>query len=131
MTEDPKPFSASELAGFIGTEIWYRHSFIPGVTYTEGVHYLAERAGAYWLIDKIATLQLTPKIRAEAHQSWKLIREGHSAARLTCDDGDGNVVHREKIDFTDFPLEEITLYAIQGATGDGTRSRVIMLTSEY
>ena len=44
--------SESDLSQFIGTENYYRHWTGHGV-YTDGVKYLAEKAGAYWLIDAI------------------------------------------------------------------------------
>ena len=42
---------------FTGTEVWYRHSLIRKILYTEGIQYPAEKAGAYWLIDEIAFSQ--------------------------------------------------------------------------
>ena len=42
-------------------------------------------------------------------------------ATLTCEDGNGNVVFTKALTFTDFPLEEITLYFTNG---------VILLPSE-
>ena len=90
------------------------------VLYTEGVQYLAEQAGAYWLIDKVATLQLEQKIKAEEFQVWKL-RVADERATLACEDGNGNEVYREAIDFTDFPLAEIDLWF---------ENNVIMLPSE-
>jgi hypothetical protein len=44
------------------------------------------------------------------------------AATLTCDDGNGNIVFTKKIEHTDFPLDEITLYFA---------NNVIHLPSEY
>ncbi len=40
-----------ELEQFYGTEKWYRH--FTGLVYTDGIKYLAENAGAYWLIDLV------------------------------------------------------------------------------
>ena len=37
------------LAQFYGGDELYRHQF--GIRYTSGVRFLAEKAGAYWLID--------------------------------------------------------------------------------
>lgn len=91
------------------------------MTYTEGVQYLAETDGAYWLVDKVATLQLEPKVRAEEFQSWKLKVKDRTAV-LTCDDGNHNIVYSEVIDFTDFPLDEIELW-VEG--------NVILLPSEH
>jgi hypothetical protein len=45
-----------------------------------------------------------------------------SSATLTSDDGNGKIVYRQELDYTDFPLPEITLYFT-----DST----ILLPSEY
>ncbi|WP_065755218.1 DUF6876 family protein [Bradyrhizobium paxllaeri] len=119
-----------DLAQFTGTEQWYRHSLIRSVLYTDGVKYLAEKASAYWLIDKIATLQTLRKIGAEPFQVWKLelLPAGHRA-KLTCADGGkaenaGKAVtlYSEVIEFTDFPLEKVELWVEGG---------VILLPSEH
>lgn len=111
-----------DLSQFIGSEVVYRHNLMRTVTYTEGVQYLAEKGRAHWLIDKIATLQLEPKVRAEEFQAWKLVVTDKHRATLSCEDGNDHVVYQEKIDWTDFPLDEITLFYTD---------RVIMLPSEY
>lgn len=54
MTNDPTLIH-EELRQFTGDLERYRHGFNPRVIYTPGVRYLAERAGAYWLIDLIAS----------------------------------------------------------------------------
>lgn len=125
----------SDLAQFTGSERWFRHSLCPNVLYTEGVQFLAERAGAYWLIDKIATLQGRPKIGAEDFQVWKLKLwntdgpKDHDAT-LTCTDGDKGggpvLLHNELITFTDFPLKEIELWV----ESDG-QHHTILLPSEH
>lgn len=121
--------TSSDLQQFTGSTQWFRHGLVRNVTYTEGVQYMAEHANAYWLIDKIATLQFEPKIRTEDFQVWRLIVE-NSRASLTCDDGDklgvgdskAVLLHSEEISFTDFPLEEIELWVEGG---------VILLPSEH
>ena len=37
-------------------------------------------------------------------------RRRHNTASLKSDDGNGNVVFLKKIEFTDFPLDEINLW---------------------
>lgn len=37
------------------------------------------------------------------------MRDDHSAS-LVCDDGNDHIVYTEHIEYTDFPLNEITLY---------------------
>jgi hypothetical protein len=112
----------ADLANFTGSENWYRH-WLGKVLYTDGVKYVADQAGAYWLIDEIAINQTRLKIKAEEFQVWtlKVDLEKHKGV-LTCDDGNGNVVFSKKIEYTDFPLSKITLYCT-----DGT----ILLPSEY
>jgi Family of unknown function (DUF6876) len=121
MPKQPK-LTHGDLHQFTGSTQWFRHSLMRGVTYTEGVQYLAENGGAYWLIDKVATLQLEPKVRAEEFQSWKLKLSGDRSAVLTCDDGNNNIVHSEVIAFTDFPLDHVELWVEGG---------VILLPSEH
>ena len=43
-------------------------------------------------------------------------------AMLTCEDGNGGVVFTKAIEYTDFPLAEITLYFL---------NKTILLPSEY
>lgn len=112
--------SESELSQFTGTNEWFRH-LVPGVTFTEGARYVAEVAGAYWLIDAIASYQLSPRMRAQPFQTWVLTVSG-STARLVCDDGNGNKLVEQEITFTDFPIATIKFFCCD---------KVIMLPSEY
>ena len=111
----------SELALCTGTTCHYRNFL--GMLYTEGIHYLAERAGAYWLIDAIASWQ--PKVRPieKEFQLWELIVHNDQTADLTArrDSGEPAIAH-QKIEYTDFPLKSITLYVQDG---------VLLLPSEY
>jgi hypothetical protein len=101
----------SDLDQFSGSENWYRHGINRNILFTDGAKYVADTAGAYWLLDEIALIQPHDKrVAAEDFQFWKLaVRPDHTAI-LTCDDGNGNVVYTKKIEYTDFPLDEITFY---------------------
>ena len=99
----------SALGQFNGSMVFYRCGVVPQMMFSEGAHFVAESCGAYWLIDGIAILQLTPKVRAEEFQIWKLAVTGHKAV-LTLDDGNGNIIVRKSVSFTDFPLPEVTLW---------------------
>jgi hypothetical protein len=106
-----KTITKADLMQFTGSEHWYRHGLVRKVLYTEGVQYVAETAGAYWLVDEIAFAQSVPAVAAEEFQQWKLaVDTAKSTARLTCDDGNDHVVFTKDIAFTDFPLEEIRFY---------------------
>lgn len=110
----------SELAHFTGTTQWYRNRMFPKFLYTDGVKYLAEQAGAYWLIDYIFSNQISP-IKEMPFQVWKITvvkNEGF----IKVEDGNNNVAKEFKIPFTDFPLEEYTVWFVDG---------VLLLKSEY
>jgi Family of unknown function (DUF6876) len=110
-----KILSKSDLAQFTGSENWYRHGINPDVLYTDGAKYVAGEGGAYWLLDAIAICSAlrAARRRRAFPQVWKLtVREDHSAT-LVCDDGDDgndNIVYTQHIEFTDFPIPEITLW---------------------
>lgn len=118
----------ANLSQFTGTEHWYR--YYPGILVTDGVKFLMDN-GAAWFIDLIVSYQGEAKVKAEEKQFWTLTVD-HDAltGRAVCTDGDkgdGPVTLIEQvIDFTDFPLKEITLYAFVECN-----NRVILLPSEY
>lgn len=109
------------LKDFYGTECWYRHEIYKLFTFTDGVLFLAENAGASWLVDRIFSLQYeAAAVRKEPFQLWKLKRENGSG-RLSCEDGNGKEIFSLTI-CTDFPLDEISLYFTDN---------VLLLPSEY
>ena len=122
MTNQTK-LTQADLDQFTGSENWYRHGINRSVLFTDGAKYLADHAEAYWLLDEIAIIQPHDKcVAAEEFQVWKLtVRPDHNAT-LTCDDGNGTIVFTKAIPFTDFPLDEVTLYFT---------NNVIHLPSEY
>jgi hypothetical protein len=70
-----------------------------------------EAGGAYWLLDEIAIIQPYDKrVAAEEFQVWKLVVRPDRTATLTCEDGNGNVVFTKELEYTDFPLDEVTLW---------------------
>lgn len=109
MTDTTLPLA--DLNQFTGTENWYRHALNRKVLFTDGVKYVADEAGAYWLIDEIALAQrYDANVKAEEFQVWKLAVRPNKTARLSCEDGNFNAVFSKELTFTDFPLPEITLW---------------------
>ena len=101
----------ADLAEFTGTEKWYRHPVAKNILYTDGIKYVAEKAGAYWLVDEIAFRQNHPVVKNEEFQVWTLtVDPQQSTATLACDDGNDRTLYTKQIGFTDFPLEEIKIY---------------------
>jgi hypothetical protein len=118
-----KTLTKGDLRQFTGSETWWRHGLVRDVVFTDGAKYVADAGGAYWLLDEIAFAQRGDKaVAGEEFQFWKLTVKPDQTATLTCDDGNGHVVFTKRIEFTDFPLEEITLYFT---------NKTILLPSEY
>ncbi len=115
-----------DLNQFSGSEQFFRHGLSRKHLYTEGVQFVAERAGAYWLLDKIA-LHGSPTIAHEDFQVWKLTVNPDQTATLTTDNGKDEILKTEQLTYTDFPLREITLWAVRNELNGFT----IMLPSEY
>lgn len=123
---DPnQPLSVAELSQFYGTEHYYQWSALfRNMVLTDGAKYVAERASAYWLMDAIASY--LPKYQRGGFAVAKFVKRKKDWL-LTIDYGNGGKpLARQIIQYTDFPLDEITLYV---APGDGVW--VIMLPSEY
>ena len=122
MTSDNK-LDPATMAQFTGSETFYRFDLRGDVLITEGVKYVADTVGAYWLLDAICIANAyETKIRAEDFQLWVLSVNEDSTATLTCDDGNGKVVYQQTLDFPDFPHPGIKLYFYNA---------MISLRSEY
>lgn len=117
----------SGMAGMIGTETWHRHPLFRKFTYTDGVEYLAEKAGAYWLIDLILSYQCEKRISKFDFQVWRLkvseSKSGRRSAEATMHtDSDKPPRVKQHVDLTDFPLDEIELWL---------EDTVLLLPSEH
>ena len=110
-----------DLEQFTGTEKYYKH-WLNGIVFTDGVKYLADKAGAYWLIDAVASYQ-TKKIAAVPFQVWELTVNPDKTAVLTMkEDSDFPALVTQRIPYTDYPMPKIKLWL---------SNRVLMLPSEY
>lgn len=124
MTDKTQKLTEADLAQFTGTSQWYRHPLFRKYLYTDGVQCVAEKGGAYWLIESIFAYQGSQKeVQGEGFLVWKLTLndEGHGAV-LSCEDGNLNQLWSTEIEFTDFPLKSITFWCIDN---------VLILPSEY
>jgi len=107
------------LTQFTGTEHWYKH--VCGTTYTNGMKYLADEAKAYWLLDVVASYQ--HELKDKRFQIWRLtVNEDRTAVVTMREDSNEPVLIKQKIEYTDFPLDEIEFYCIDG---------IMLLKSEY
>lgn len=108
-----------DLQHFTGTEHYYRN--FTGLLYTDGVQYLAEQAGAYWLIDLVGSYQ--HKLRHVPFQLWELRVNDDKSARVTMRDDTGRRAKvRQDLEYTDFPLPRFSWYCADN---------IMMLKTEY
>lgn len=112
------------LPHFPGTEHYYQHSL--GMKYTDGVHFLAEKCQAFWLLDALAGYQGAAKknTRLREFQLWELTVDPESKrAMLTCrENAECPAEFVMVIPYIDFPLNYVKLY-VEG--------KVILLPAEY
>lgn len=115
-------FDFSSLTQFTGTERYYRIS--RQHLLTDGTKFLAEQAKCFWMMDAIAS-----HLDEIGTEDWFVVVKTtiqNSAALMVYSDGNGNEHARQEIPYTDFPLDEQTIYACW----DGEHW-VLMLPSEY
>lgn len=104
------------------SEAYHKFSSIPGFPVaTDGVIALANAAECYWLLDVIGSYQ-TNKQLDPSFQVWTLEVNLAEESGLAKGYNDTELIIAQEIPFTDFPLEKVSLYLIDG---------VILLPSEY
>lgn len=109
MNTQEKIQEVAQIRGYacMGTENHYR-TIMPGVNYTDGVKNIADTLGAHWLIDLIASHQLTKKVGQTAFQVWRLSHcaEAGWVARCWSDTPmESEMLAEQFIPYSDFPEE--------------------------
>jgi hypothetical protein len=87
---------------------------------TDGCNFIRENAGACWLFDLILSWQV--KLRKQRFQVWILEKQVDSTWFIECQDGDNHYIVGQEIAFSDFPVDKITIWVVDG---------VAMLPTEY
>jgi hypothetical protein len=110
-----------ELKQFTGSEQLYFNPLFRKFRYTEGVKFLAQNAKCYWLLDYVFSNQNERVLKENEFQTWK-IKVENDKAEIIVEDGNHKKLKSFKLDFTDFPLPEFTLWFVNDT---------LMLPSEY
>lgn len=139
----------SDLLHFSGTEQYHRH--MNGCLLTDGARTFAELAGAYWLMDIIASVQGNVKACTKEDRQFWTIQRFNDEADVFCWDGNmdderakkvwmnprnldswrGHLHYHQHIPYTDFVYTKFELYAFEGGLSpDGPVQRIIMLPRE-
>ncbi len=113
-----------DLNQFTGDLQRFRHPLNHNVIYTPGVQHVAEQCGAYWLIDAIVSYFDSPPMKAaiardsrlSGMQFWRLaVNDGSAVLSAEADAGETPFI-RQEIEYTDFPLEQIDIWAAYDGT---------------
>ena len=115
------------LQQFCGTEQFFKLPLIQ-TQFTDGIHYLAEKAACFWLItdasviakrlmDKSHFITIDVKRLSEAEKQEK----GFEAS-IIYGDGNGHVFETHRYSISDFPLDELRMYFV---------NNTLMLPNEY
>lgn len=117
------------LPNFYGTEAYHHWSpLFRNFVLTDGAKFIADECGAYWLMDVIASHFHSYKDEEFVVAKFMSIVGGWE---LVLTDGNDHILTSQRIEFSDFPLDEITLYVVPEEMEIGRPLRVILLTSEY
>ena len=112
----------SNLSQFTGIENYYR--VMPRLVITDGVQHLANQANCYWLVSAIYSHLMSNAIYSDFVVA-RLTVSGKTAD-LVLADGNDQVIAKQAIEYTDFPLDEIRIYCCYQE-----KTWVLLLPSEY
>ena len=124
---DTKTISPAEfqsiLAVFTGTFKYHIHQlFNLSINLTDGCDYVRNEARAHWLFDAILSHQLTSTVNKQKFQVWRLKKQKDDTWSLICEDGNKNILAKQQFEFSDFIIDEITIWLVD---------EVAMLPTEY
>lgn len=113
---------SNDLRSFHGTEKYYL--FGADLVLTDGIKYLADTANAYWLMTAIKSH--LPKCFAISEFCVAQLSVKQQKANLVITDGNDHVLAEQQFDYTDFPMESISIYITKSYPYS-----VMLLPSEY
>ena len=113
------------LRQFTGTEKYWKHLY-PGrspLTITDGCRWVRETLNCHWLFDSILIFQTDKRLKGVNFQIWTLQQQKKDLTWVLSCKEDSNLkpLVSQVIEYSDFPLDYIKLYVIQG---------IALLTSE-
>ncbi|RXJ45711.1 DUF6876 family protein [Gelidibacter gilvus] len=115
------------LQHFHGTEMFYSIPLIR-TRFTDGLKYLANIADCFWLITDTSVIAKSLMNRSEfVTIDFKRLSKEKQAfsgyeAEIIYTDGNDNILEKHSYHATDFPLDELRLFFVNGT---------LMLPSEY
>ena len=113
----------TQLGQFTGTTQYAR--LFANILLTDGAVFLADKAKAWWLLNLYASNLLHIDGDREPFTCLKLTVADNTAVAVI-EDGNDHLIAKQHIEYTDFPLTSITLYACWSDD-----IWVVILPSEY
>ena len=104
------------LDQFHGTEHYYEHRLTNRMRLllTEGCYFLREYARAWWLFDIITSYQGSGPLKDQEFQVCTLQKQLNGSWVITCMDGNDHALITQTVEYSDFPLENITVWVESG-----------------
>ena len=119
----------TKLEGFTGTEGYHYLNFLKNLKFTDGMKFLCEETGSFWLIDIVTSVQSLSNIIDNHFIIWRLEVKGTNgkiSAYSDCEsDGSYSInkqLYTQVIEYSDFPEGNFEFYQIND---------VVLLKSEY
>jgi hypothetical protein len=112
----------NNLSQFTGTQNYYR--VMPRLVITDGVRYLVNQANSYWLVSTIYSHLVTRSVYSDFVVAQLTV--SGKTADVVLDDGNDQIIAKQAIEYTDFPLDEISIYCSYQE-----KNWVLLLPSEY
>ncbi|MFD0837399.1 DUF6876 family protein [Mariniflexile aquimaris] len=115
------------LQQFHGSEQFYQLALIQ-TRFTDGVHYLAEKAACFWLVTDASVIaksltDISYFITIDFKRLSKAEQEEQGCeAIITYGDGNDTILETHRYNVTDFPLDTLRLFFV---------NNTLMLPSEY
>ena len=77
---------------------------------TATVKAFCEEKECLWFMDLIASYQTSQFKQENEFQVWKLTKRKNGSAKITCEDGNDNILKTQIIPYTDFEDKEVIFW---------------------
>lgn len=111
----------ASLANFTGSEHLHYNPLYRWMTYTDGVQYFAQKAGAYWFLDIVGT-EFGKYMKNTSFLTIDLVVREDASAAIVVGDGNDHTLGTRSIEWTNCPQGTWQFFLVD---------TTLMLRSEY
>lgn len=102
VTPEKEDLELTQLEQFYGTTQYYN---VMGTRVTDGVKYVMDNGYSWLVTDALAVLRTHPKVRGQEFVVVKMVNEANGGCSVRYEDGNGNVLYKQKYDITDAKVD--------------------------